>query len=321
MAHKKTCPVCLEEFWGNLNKIFCGDGCRKYAKRHPGFTKSGAPMAYNLPVAGTPVTPLSGKGRTNTGGIGNYALKKVVDVIAHKMIHGSDLPLKSGPPSNNDDAPLKVQNLMMSGSLSASEISKNLIKLPEKWFNLLGELTSPFKMLVWGEAGQGKSTFCLQLASILAESKSVIFISGEEKPSGKTFNEKVKRCVQFDRQLKIQVVDRLPSVKQWDTLITPNGLLLPVYQFIFYDSISVLGISPMYPTELEKQSRVKVFNSIVSHIFITHSQKDGKSYKGDSGWGHEVDVIIQIKNGEAIIEKNRFATFNSGQIGATYKIF
>lgn len=321
MAHKKTCPVCLEEFWGNINKIFCGDGCRKYEKRNPGLTKSGAPIDSNLPVSGTQVPPLSGKGRTNTGGIGYYLLKKGADVLAHKLMHGTDIPIKSGLQSNNDDTPLKVQSLLMSGSLSAMAISQNLIKLPENWFNLLGELTSPFKMLVWGEPGQGKSTFCLQLASILAELKSVVFISGEEKPSGKTFNEKVKRCVAFDRQWKIQVVDRLPSVKQWDALITPNGLLLPVYHYVFYDSISVLGISPMYPGELEKQSRVKVFNSILSHIFITHSQKEGKTYKGDSGWGHEVDIIIHIKNGEAIIEKNRFATANTGQIGATYKIF
>ncbi|MDP1727203.1 MAG: hypothetical protein Q8M15_10510 [Bacteroidota bacterium] len=321
MAHKKTCPVCLEEFWGNLNKIFCGDSCRKYEKRNPGLTKSGASIASNLPIAGTPVPPLSGKGRTNTGSIGSYIIKKGIDVVAHKLMHGTDLSIKSVLQSTNDDAPLKVQNLMMSASLSAKEIGVNLIKLPELWFKLLGELTSPFKMLVWGEPGQGKSTFCLQLASLLAELKKVIFISGEEKPSGKTFNEKVIRCVAFDRQWKIQVVDRLPSVKQWDTLITPNGALLPVYHCVFYDSISVLGISPMYPAELEKQSRAKVFNSILSHIFITHSQKDGKTYKGDSGWGHEVDIIIQIKNGEAIIEKNRFATFNAGQIGATFKIF
>jgi hypothetical protein len=321
MAHKKICPVCLEDFWGNLNKIFCGDSCRKFAKRNPGITKSGAPMASNLQIAGTPVPPSSGKGRTITSGIGNYALKKGIDVLAHKLMHGSDLALKSNLPSNNDDTPLKVQSLLLSGSLSALAISQNLIQLPENWFNLLGELTSPFKILVWGEAGQGKSTFCLQLASVLAESKSVVFISGEEKPSGKTFNEKVKRCVAFNRQLKIQVVDRLPSIKQWDALITPNGALLPSYHCVFYDSISVLGISPMYPSELEKQSKAKVFNRILSHIFITHSQKDGKSYKGDSGWGHEVDIIIQIKNGEAIIEKNRFATSTTGQIGATYKIF
>ncbi len=321
MAHKNTCPVCLDEFWGNLNKIFCGDSCRKYAKRNPGLTKSGAPIASNLPVTGTPVPSLSGKGRTITGGIGNYALKKGIDVLAHKLMHGSDMSLKAGLQSNKEEAPLLTTNLFMSSALSASEIGKNLIVLPVEWFSLLGELTSPFKMLVWGEAGQGKSTFCLQLASVLAESKSVVFISGEEKPSGKTFNEKVKRCVAFDRQWKIQVVDRLPSVRQWDTLVTPNGTLLPVYHSVFYDSISVLGISPMYPGELEKQSSAKVFNSSLNHIFITHAQKDGKSYKGDSGWGHEVDIIIHIINGEAIIEKNRFATATAGQIGATYKIF
>jgi hypothetical protein len=77
----------------------------------------------------------------------------------------------------------------------------------------------------------------------------------------------------------------------------------------------------MYPALVEKKSKLKIFNSSMSHIFISHAQKDGKSYKGESGWGHEVDIIIQIKNGVAIIEKNRFATDKVGQIGATFKIF
>ena len=38
MAHEKKCPVCDKTFWGNINKIFCGDSCRKYEKRNPNLS-------------------------------------------------------------------------------------------------------------------------------------------------------------------------------------------------------------------------------------------------------------------------------------------
>ncbi len=318
MAHEKKCPVCDKTFWGNINKVFCGDSCRKYNKRNPHLNS----LPTESSLISNSLTPLKGgQGRTNAGGIGNYALKKGIDVIAHKLMHGFDQTTKTSNSSIDNASPLIAQSLTISKIISENLKDINLINLSDDWQNLLGELTTPFKLLIWGEAGQGKSTFCLKLASEIASTKKVVFISGEENINGKPFNEKVKRCVNVERLSSIQVLNRLPNINEWCNLISPNGIPEQKYDCVFYDSISVLKISPMYPAEVAKQSKLNMFSSNMSHIFISHAQKDGKSYKGESGWGHEVDVIIQLKNGVAIIEKNRFATEKAGQIGATYKIF
>lgn len=318
MAHEKKCPVCDKTFWGNINKVFCGDSCRKYNKRNPhlsSITPSSSPI---LNVS----TPLKGgQGRTNAGGIGEYIIKKGVDALAHRLKYGSNSTENKAISGSDNTSPLVSQSLATSKILSEIRKDQNLIPLPEEWYNLLGELTTPFKILIWGEAGQGKSTCSLQLASEIAKTKMVVFVSGEETMNGKTFNEKVKRSVSEEKLTRIQVVNRLPNIEEWNNLISPNGMPDQKYDCVFYDSISVLKITPMYPALVEKQSKLKIFNSNMSHVFISHAQKDGKSYKGESGWGHEVDIIIQIKNGLAIIEKNRFATDKVGQIGATYKIF
>lgn len=318
MAHEKKCPVCDKTFWGNINKVFCTDSCRKYNKRNPHLS--------SLPNTNSPIlnssTPLKGgQGRTKAGGIGEYIIKKGVDALAHRLKYGSNSGDNKAISDSDNASPLVMQSLTTSKLISDFRINQNLINLPEEWYNILGELTTPFKMLIWGEPGQGKSTYSLKLASEIARIIKVVFISGEENMNGKTFNEKVRRCVNDERLSSIQVLNRLPNIDEWNNLIFPNGIPDQKYDCVFYDSISVLKITPMYPALVEKKSKLKIFNSSMSHIFISHAQKDGKSYKGESGWGHEVDIIIQIKNGVAIIEKNRFATDIVGQIGATYKIF
>jgi len=120
----------------------------------------------------------------------------------------------------------------------------------------------------------------------------------------------------------IMVVRRLPNNKEWQDLFLinqqPNAC---EYKNVLYDSISVLDITPNYPNNLAKKLAYSAFSAQVNHIFISHAQKDGKSYLGPSIWGHDVDIIIRVQSGQAIIEKNRFATDVSGQIGATYQIF
>ncbi len=51
-----------------------------------------------------------------------------------------------------------------------------------------------FKILIHGNSGEGKSTYCLWFAKYLAENHGdVLYVSGEEGIS-KTFHDKLKQC-------------------------------------------------------------------------------------------------------------------------------
>jgi predicted ATP-dependent serine protease len=315
MAHEKQCPVCGKMYWGNINKLYCTDGCRKYASRHP---EKVAPVANQLPKQEPMGPQLSVKGRTSSGSLLNYAGKKAIDYIAERLTKG----VVDGEKNNDDQTePLKPESLTVLKVMKMTRGGNSLIPMSNEFIPFLGKLSTPFKMLVWGMPGQGKSTFCLKLANMLSATSKLLYISAEENPDGDTFNDKVDRAVKNNLH-NIIVARRLPNNKEWQDLFLinqqPNAC---EYRNVMYDSISVLDITPNYPNTLAKKLTYSAFSAQVNHIFISHAQKDGKSYLGPSIWGHDVDIIIRIQSGQAIIEKNRFATDVSGQIGATYQIF
>ena len=43
-----------------------------------------------------------------------------------------------------------------------------------------------------------------------------------------------------------------------------------------------------------------------SLIWITHAQKDGKAYLGESSWAQEADIVVRCDEGQAVTQKNRF---------------
>ena len=321
MAHEKKCPVCKKSFWGNLNKTFCSDACRKYASRNPDKV-SYPPVSSSSEIAqGLPQSPqLSVKGRTNSTNILNYAVKKTIDVFAHNLMKNEDTTSQK---EETNQKPLVGTSLKNVGSLIGLNLPYKVLQLPEEFEKFLGKPNFPFKMLVWGMPGQGKSTFCLQLANVLAAYPKLIYISAEEDPNGTTFGNKVKRCISLDKKDKVVAYNRLPTYKEWAEIIkpVPHIFVVPEYRHILYDSISVLDIEPNYPALIAKQTANHSFETAINHIFIAQAQKDGKTYLGPASWGHDVDIIVRVGLGQAIIEKNRFATDVSGLIGSTLKVF
>ena len=85
---------------------------------------------------------------------------------------------------------------------------------------------------------------------------------------------------------------------------------------VFYDSVTKLSITPFFVQAAANDYQLPRFSTHLSHIFITYAHKDGQQYRGDGSWGHEVDVVVRVEKGVAIIEKNRF-----GPVGKTLKIF
>lgn len=320
MAHEKKCPVCKNTYWGNLNKHFCSDACRKYASRNPEKLHPSGEDSENPAILGTTQSPqLSAKGRTNSTNLINYAGKKLIDVVAHNFMNGKTVP---SPKKESYSAPLQSNNLQQIEIISRIINTDSGLLLPEDFREFIGDLRSPFKMLVWGMPGQGKSTFCLKLSNALVANGKLIYVSAEENPTGPTYLSKVKRTIDPKSLADIMVLNRLPNSMEWKNLLLPLvNAHIPDYKHVLYDSSSVLDINPDYPTTIAKEIEYPLFETAVNHIFISHAQKDGKTYIGPSTLGHDVDIVIKVDNGEAIIEKNRYAAESFGLIGATLKIF
>lgn len=320
MPHDKNCHNCGKPFAGNINRRFCSDACRKYYKRHGEVSLAG--------VAGPLNADKTGQGRTTprAGGsnLGNYAAKKGIDVVA-KLIENSLIPPKLpvatrpvAPLNSSVDRPLQTFSADALLNDPLTEWSLDKVDLSQAWQAFLGEITFPFKMLVWGLPGSGKSTFSMQLANEIARQHRLLYVAGEEGLSSQTLLDKQRRVITANNAKNCIFMNRLPRNEgEWNQVLYPDGpSLLMTCKTIFYDSVTKLGISPFYVDAAANDYRLPIFSESLSHIFITHAHKDGQQYRGNGSWGHEVDVIIRVEQGVATTEKNRF-----GEVGRTWRVF
>ena len=152
-----------------------------------------------------------------------------------------------------------------------------------RWLSLVGDPCEDFKMMVYGPAGNGKSTFCLLFAKYLSESlgRRVLYVASEEK-FGYTLKEKIQRLNVANDNFFI--AERIP----YD---------LADYDVVFFDSVNDLGVTP---DELGE-----IANGVAS-VAIFQCTKDG-DYRGGSEFKHDSDVVIKVEDMMATIDgKNRF---------------
>ena len=196
--------------------------------------------------------------------------------------------------------------------------------MPEVWRDLLGEITHPFKMLVWGLPGSGKSTFALKLLDVLNTTTPTLYVSGEEALDSATLISRVRRTMQHPQHTLM--IDRVPeSVEDWYSV----GWVEQAEKFrraVAFDSLTALGLTPFHHRDslqtLLDESRQKsigftrlatllLMSEQTSLVWITHAQKDGKAYLGESSWAHEADIVVRCDEGQATTLKNRFGTSGS----------
>ena len=125
-----------------------------------------------------------------------------------------------------------------------------------KWANFIGKPNQNFKIMVYGRAGSGKSTFALKFAHYLASDigKRILYVAKEEK-LGYTLHEKM---------LRLNVAN--PNLYFNETL--PKDL--SKYDVVFLDSVNMLGLEPSYLEEMPKDK---------AYVYIFQCTKDGK-YRG-----------------------------------------
>lgn len=325
MAITKNCPTCGKEFTGNINKLFCGDTCRKYFSRH---RKGYSGMVLQTSIV-PQLTDKSGQSRTSArSGTGDYFMKRLMDVAAKvatsNLVGASNNPQTGGKQPLTDLQPLETVAPMVRNSPN-KEPQRFKPQLSSPFQELLGDLKFPFQMLLWGLPGSGKSTLALQLANQLAHFRRVLYVSGEEGVRSATLADKQQRTL-TQPHVQFSFIPRLPATtEEWKGLLYEapmlDGFQLQPYGTVVYDSITMLNIHPFYVKATSNDLKLPDFSVHLGHIFISHAHKDGKEYRGDGSWGHEVDIIIRCHEGTATVQKNRFATANKGRIGSEYMIY
>jgi predicted ATP-dependent serine protease len=322
MKHERNCLNCGAKFQGKISKMFCGDACRKYFARHGGVGYSGIIQSNESEKISQKASERFFQEKKITekkqSAIEIYAYKRLIDLGAN-IIEGKILerPVKNKINNARPVAPLQV--VSAEKSTGQDYRKDNRVILTEPFQDFLGNISYPFRMLVWGMPGHGKSTFCMQLASEIARYFQILYVAGEEALSSSTLLSKQEHTIAPENKRGCFFTNRLPaSLQEWESVLLDKTVEKPQlkYAAIFYDSITKLGITPFYVEATANDCKMNYLQSKISHIFVSHAHKDGSTYRGDGSWGHEVDVVIKCNAGEAVIEKNRF-----GQAGKTYKIF
>lgn len=154
---------------------------------------------------------------------------------------------------------------------------------------IIGNPDKDFSMVVYGESGQGKSTWVIEFANYLAEHHGrVLYNSSEERIS-----QSLKRkLLKYDSDNF--AIAECQSYKALKTAVRGNG-----FKFVVIDSVNDMDIKPNQLNELTEMNPDKAF------IFILQATKQG-AYKGSSQIAHDADVLIRLENYQPIVEKTRF---------------
>lgn len=315
MAHQHNCHNCGQSFTGNISKRFCSDACRKYYKRHNEVSLAGL-SRFQIPDKAGQVRTVA---RPSSTSLGNYAAKKGIDFLA-KYAEQSLMPVKETSKTGVKGLPTEPLHVFTAADLLAdetAELFRSYLTLDAEWKAFLGPVSYPFKLLVWGVAGSGKSSFCLQLANQIAQQSRLLYIAGEEGLDSYTLRDKQQRMLSTANTKNCLFASRLPqSTREWlEALQLTQSGASPACQAVFYDSVTHLNITPFYIHSAAHDFQLSNFTTL-AHIFITHAHKDGQQYRGDGSWGHEVDVIVRVEAGVATTQKNRF-----GEVGRSLNVF
>lgn len=155
---------------------------------------------------------------------------------------------------------------------------------------LIGSPEENFNMLVYGSPGHGKSTFCAEFATYLANNHGTVLYCASEEGLGlslqKKFADKNSNYIYFDASKSYEDLKRKIGEKG-------------KYRFIIIDSVNDINISPEQLKELRNIDKKRAF------ICIMQANKDG-SYKGNNTYSHDSDIKIKLENYVPIVEKSRF---------------
>lgn len=169
-------------------------------------------------------------------------------------------------------------------TLSPSQISERIVEtypFEGDWQKVLGEPDIRFSTMIRGEAKSGKSTYAATFAQYISQFGRVLYVSAEERLYSKTLQQRIKQCGVTSEKVRFVHTKNITEIEK---LIQTGG-----YRFVIIDSIQHVQ---MTYNEFEAM-RFKFRRRKLSwHLIMQMGENITK-------WKHEVDVLIELKQGRA----------------------
>jgi hypothetical protein len=172
--------------------------------------------------------------------------------------------------------------IMSSTDIVALQFDK--IGFKGKWLELIGDPSPGFTAMIFGRPKMGKSYMAVDFAGYLARNHGSVLYVAREEGIDDTLQKKLK-----DKEVAH------PDLFVSDYL--PNDL--SDYDFIFFDSVNKLKLTPDDLDELRRTYPKKSF------IFIFQTTKAG-SFRGSNDYMHDVDVVIEVPEKGLAVQNGRF---------------
>lgn len=161
-----------------------------------------------------------------------------------------------------------------------------------RWFEALGQPESSGIWFVYGDTGNGKTSFLLQLARALCEFERVIYDSMEEG-ARLSFQVALQRVGIGGMRRKLLILDKEPLDELLERLRKRR-------------SPRIVIIDSVQHAELTRAKFKEIKREFPNHLFIFISHADGKRPKGSLAdfMLYDADVKIRVEGYKAMI-KNR----------------
>ena len=168
-----------------------------------------------------------------------------------------------------------------------------------KWKKIIDKPGKGFVAMIYGMRGSGKSTMSLQLANYMGDQfGKVLYVANEEY-----------RTVNLQRNIRRNIpkgeggrnITWRKTFRDTNDESPEEYLDLSKYKFLFIDSVSSIDM------KIEELEEIKELYPELSIILIFHVTKSG-DFRGDSSWGHLVDLEIEVKKGTATARKRYAGT-------------
>ncbi len=172
-------------------------------------------------------------------------------------------------------------------------MKKKVFPFTGRWYDLFGTPESVGIWFIWGNSGNGKSSFAMQLAKALAEFETVAYDSLEEGAS-KSMQDKLERHQMMDVNRKFRLLDCESLEELEERMSKPKQPRIYII-----DSFQYTQLTYRTYKKLKEQHRDKLI------IFISHA--DGTMPAGRSAKSVMYDATLKIwVQGHRAFSKGRF---------------
>lgn len=209
--------------------------------------------------------------------------EKVTEEETEEIIEKVKQPKGGFPSIRENDA----KNIISLRDLQKARFKT--LQFTGKWKELMGTPEERFSIMIYGQSGQGKSTFAINFAEYLSNNFGAVLFNSAEEGISLTLQDKLKNLKSND--LFISHHKDFNSMKK--------HLKSSTCKFVVLDSVNHMNLTPDNVEELRNMDKTRGFISI-------HQVTKSGEFKGDNKFLHNCDVEIVVDNYTPTTKKSRY---------------